>query len=504
MGVHVEQKNLFSYGVDLNKRVRSDNPLRKIAEVIDFSFVREEVHSLYGRNGNESVDPEIILKMMFLLFLDNVKSERELMRIIPERMDYLWFLGYTLDDEVPNHSVLSKARKRWGRDIFEQFFVLSVQQCVEAGLVGGEKIHVDGSVIAADASQASVVNAGPELIAELKRLYSVEEQKLESAREYKYYQRKNKRMLSLTDPDAPVVRHSKQGSDGISRPRYKQHRSVDDDHGVITAQTTTPGDIEENVQLEPLIDQHETNTGHPLKTVVGDKQYGTVENYRQLQKRGLNTHMDHGNPGNKKALEAIYPLSDFIYQSDSDTYICPAGQTLYRRRHDPIRKSTEYKARKGVCAQCPVKDQCTKAKAGRTVARHDQQELVDKGRIQAKSKAAKRDRGRRRFLGEGSFGQAATNHHFKRSRWRRLWRQKIQDDLIASIQKIKILIKYAQPKPAQTRTGCVVVDRLIFRGLGRLREPVEAFLRSLRIFLVIDGRELKHSLGIRFIQENRI
>jgi hypothetical protein len=69
-------------------------------------------------------------------------------------------------------------------------------------------------VIAADASQASVVRAGPELITELKQLYGVEEQKLESAREYKYYKRKNKCMLSLTDPDAPVVRHSKQGRDG--------------------------------------------------------------------------------------------------------------------------------------------------------------------------------------------------------------------------------------------------------------------------------------------------
>lgn len=473
MGVHVEQKSLFSYSVNLEKRIRSDNPLRRIAEVIDFSFVRDEVRDLYGHNGHESVDPEIILKLIFLLFLDDVKSERELMRIVPERLDYLWFLGYGLDDEVPNHSVLSKARKRWGGDVFEKFFIRSVQQCVEAGLVGKETIHVDGSVIAADASQASVVRGGPELIAELKRLYSVEEQKLESSRDYKYYERKNKRMLSLTDPDAPVVRHSKQGSDGVSRPRYKQHRGVDDDYGVITAQTTTPGDIEENVQLEPIIDQHEANVGHPLKTVVGDKQYGTIENYRQLQKRGLNTHMDHGNPGNKKALAAIYPLSDFIYQNESDTYTCPAGNMLYRRRHDPIRKSTEYKARKGVCAQCPVKTQCTKAKSGRTVARHDDQELVTKGRLQAKSKAARKDRRRRRFLGEGSFGQAAENHHFKRSRWRRLWRQKIQDDLIASIQNIKILIKYGKPKPAQAGSGLAVAGCLgLRRGLGLFTEPI--------------------------------
>ena len=97
---------------------------------MDFSFVRAEVAALYGANGNESVDPAVILKMMFLLFFDNVASERELMRIIPERLDYLWFLGYGLDDAIPDHSVLSKARARWGRDAFEKFFVRSVGQCV--------------------------------------------------------------------------------------------------------------------------------------------------------------------------------------------------------------------------------------------------------------------------------------------------------------------------------------------------------------------------------------
>ena len=56
-----------------------------------------------------SVDPVIIVKLMLLLFLDDVRSERELIRIVPLRLDYLWFLGYGLEDEVPNHSVLSKA-----------------------------------------------------------------------------------------------------------------------------------------------------------------------------------------------------------------------------------------------------------------------------------------------------------------------------------------------------------------------------------------------------------
>ena len=52
---------------------------------------------------------------MFVLFFDNVKSERELMRMLPGRLDYLWFPGFGLDDEVPDHSVLSKARTRWGQ-----------------------------------------------------------------------------------------------------------------------------------------------------------------------------------------------------------------------------------------------------------------------------------------------------------------------------------------------------------------------------------------------------
>jgi transposase len=54
-------------------------------------FGRKEVAHTYGRRGNKSVPPEVIVRMILLLFLDDIKSERELMRIIPERLDYLWF-----------------------------------------------------------------------------------------------------------------------------------------------------------------------------------------------------------------------------------------------------------------------------------------------------------------------------------------------------------------------------------------------------------------------------
>src|SRR5271156_3548829 len=110
MGQQQQQKELFTYQIDLDKRIRADNPLRQVAAAIDFSFARAEVESTYGYNGNVSVDPVVILKMMFLLFFDNVRSERQLMEILRERLDYLWFLGYGINDPVPHHSVLSKAR----------------------------------------------------------------------------------------------------------------------------------------------------------------------------------------------------------------------------------------------------------------------------------------------------------------------------------------------------------------------------------------------------------
>jgi transposase len=96
MGRQKQEQSLFSDRINLEHRVRTEHPLRRVAAAVDFDLVREEVAECYGGNGNESVDPAVILKMMFLLFFENLASERELMRSIPERLDYLWFLGYGL------------------------------------------------------------------------------------------------------------------------------------------------------------------------------------------------------------------------------------------------------------------------------------------------------------------------------------------------------------------------------------------------------------------------
>src|SRR3989454_1476775 len=138
MGEQKSEPQLFNYAVNLEKRVRANHPLRAVKAAIDFGFVREEVAHCYGKKGNESVAPEVIFKMMFLLFFDDIKSERELMEVIGERLDYLWFLDYGLDEKVPDHSVLSKARARWGKEVFESLFVGTVARC-RSGASGWEQ-----------------------------------------------------------------------------------------------------------------------------------------------------------------------------------------------------------------------------------------------------------------------------------------------------------------------------------------------------------------------------
>jgi len=439
MGVHQSQVELFSYRVNLEHRIRRDHPLRRVASVIDFAFVRAEVARYYGKNGNVGIDPVVILKLMFLLFFDDVPSERELMERLPERLDYLWFLGYGLEDGIPDHSVLSKARKRWGKQVFEQVFIRTVQQCVEAGLVEGGKIYVDASLVNANASKDSVIKGSPELITAYKQAYAAQETKLQDATTPEGYQAINDRMVSSTDPDAALVRKG----GGGTRPRYHHHRAIDDAQGVITAVETTPGSIAENKKLMSLVEQHERNTRKKVQTAVADSKYGTSENLAACVEASIRPHLGElENRTNRPSDEAgLFEESRFAYDPAADIYRCPAGQKLERRRFHKRRRTWEYVAAHKVCAICPLRSQCTRCATGRSVQRHELEAEVAVGRQMARSVAAQRDRRRRQHLMEGSFALAANEHGFKRSRWRRLWRQQIQDWLIATVQNVKILLK---------------------------------------------------------------
>ena len=437
------QPKLFYHQINLEQRVPKDHTLRKIQEKIDFDFVYGEVKDTYGDNGNVSIPPPVILKMMLLLVLYNVRSERELMDTIPLRLDWLWFLGYDLDSEVPNHSVLSKARARWGVEAFRNFFERVVWQCVEAGLVDGRKIFVDASLVDANASNNSVVDT-QSLKVHLRGIYEKLEGRLAEPRESTdrwraYYEKKNNRYISTTDPDAAIVNRGK------PKLSYQVHRAVDGRAEVITATETTVGDVNEAHVMVPLLESHHANTGRGAEAVVGDSKYGTIENFLACHDRGIEAHIPDLREASVKRTEGlkIFPEEQFQYDPQSDTYRCPAGNRLKPKSLHIHRESRDYAAPGKVCAVCSLREQCTRNKSGRTIKRHLRQEELDGMREASRSAQAKRDIKTRQHLMERSFARG-TWYGFDRARWRRLWRVEIQEYLIAAIQNIEVLLRYGE------------------------------------------------------------
>ena len=171
----------------------------------------------------------------------------------------------------------------------------------------------------------------------------------------------------------------------------------------------------------------------------------------------------------------------FQYDATTDSYQCPAGKQLTRQRYHERRRTWEYRTEKGVCAGCALRAQCTTGQE-RTLQRHQEAALVELGRKMARTQAARRDRRRRWYLMEGSFGRAAQEHGFKRARWRRLWRQEIQDYLIAAIQNIRILVARSSPAPAASN---VVALSQWISGHFALNKAIQQFVElksRLRLF----------------------
>ena len=435
------QPALFSYHIDLEHRLGADHLLRKVSATLDLSFVIPTVRHRYGRSGNVSLDPRVIVKLLLLLFLYDIPSERELMEQIRARLDFLWFLGFDLDTDIPDHSVLSKARARWGPEVFEQLFVQTVHQCVQAGLVNGRLLHVDSTMVKADAHKDTLVPSGPELVGALRQAYQEQAAKLqvlpaadpqESAatgaalspwRQPLPLQRSktppgaqpdaatpaeppstalpagsaaassargpettgyrshrpdpslpanpsapaattpslrvlpppaaapgaepspaaidpkpaakklptNCTRVSTTDPEAELAR----SKNGLIDLNYKDHRLVDDAHGVITAVAATTSNVADGTQFPALYEQHRGTTGlKPAQvTVAGDHHYGTADNYIFCAQQGLRAHL--GEVSANVQERGKLPLSQFVYEPAQDRLRCPQGHYLVRHQDRP-------------------------------------------------------------------------------------------------------------------------------------------------------------------------
>jgi transposase len=140
----------------LEDLVPEDNCYRRLQEKLDLSFVRELVEDRYAASGRPSVDPEVFFRLQLVMFYEGIRSERELMRIVSDRLSVRWYVGYDLREPLPDHSSLTRIRDRFGLSVFREFFERIVQMCVEAGLVWGEELYFDATKVDANASLDSI------------------------------------------------------------------------------------------------------------------------------------------------------------------------------------------------------------------------------------------------------------------------------------------------------------------------------------------------------------
>ena len=112
---------LFIAG-DIEQFKPDDHILKRVDRVLDLGWLPEAVQGYYCTdNGRPGIDPEVAVRLMLA--------------------------GYELDEALPDHSTLSRTRARWGADTFQAIFRKTVQMCMDAGLVSGETVHVDSTLI---------------------------------------------------------------------------------------------------------------------------------------------------------------------------------------------------------------------------------------------------------------------------------------------------------------------------------------------------------------------
>ena len=96
--------------LSLEELVPKDNFYRRLEATLDLSFVRELVRDCYASSGRPSVDPVVFFRLQLVMFFEDIRSERQLMEVVADRLSIRWYLGYDLDEPLPDHSSLTKIR----------------------------------------------------------------------------------------------------------------------------------------------------------------------------------------------------------------------------------------------------------------------------------------------------------------------------------------------------------------------------------------------------------
>ena len=471
--------------LSLEELVPNNNFYRRLDAMLDLSFVRDLVEDCYACLGRPSVDPMVFFRLQLVMFFEDIRSERQLMEVAADRLSVRWFLGYDLDEPLPDHSSLSRIRKRYGVEVFRRFFERIVEECFEAGLVWGEELFFDSTKVEANADVDSLRSRS---IAEnhLKELFEEtgsqeiedfdtphlspdalatdtlpmagdESLKESNARSEGWISRKGRqertfssgprkrtadRLLSTTDPDATPMRLG----EGETKLGYQAHYVVDGGKArVVLNVLVTPSEVTENRPMLDLLWSSVFRWRIRSRRVTGDARYGTRRNVAALEKAGIRAYVAIPNFDFRDT--GLFGPGHFRYDPEKDLYICPADQRLHRRARTSGNRGTQYRAKAEACNACELKARCTTSERGRMLYRAFEEDFYDRVRGYRGTFAYEKALRKRRVWVEPLFAEAKEWHGMRRFRLRRLEKVNMEALLIASGQNVKRLLAFGGRRP---------------------------------------------------------
>jgi len=449
MGQHDRSEALFYY-FRLEDQVPENHLLRLIEKHISFEFVRERLRNSYSETGRPSIDPELLLRILLIGYLYSITSERKLVEELRMHLAWRWFTGLGFDQEIPHHSTFSK--NRHGRfeesKLFEELFEQIVKQCVEVGLVQGQHLSVDGSVVEANASKESRIPreqlAEAAQVNQTVRQYLVELEQQNPTEEPVHQQEQ----VSTTDPDSTYA--TKGGTS--ARLGYYDNYLVDNHSCVIVGvQATAARMSQETVAAQDMLTRFSAWQGGEPWSVAADATYGNGEFLQWLLDRGITPYMRTRDSALRKNNPGYGP-ERFTYLPESNSYRCPAGEQLNYVGLNVRNRAHAYIGSAKRCGACSQKAQCTSGRY-KYLAIHVHESARQRARELANTPEFCQAQRERKKV-EALFAELKNHIGLRRLRLRRIKFVREQFFLAATAQNIKRLVRYLSesvtPAPAAT------------------------------------------------------
>jgi transposase len=443
-----DQEELF-YSFRLDEAVPDDHPVRKIAAVLDLSWVHSELAPFYPKMGRPSIDPELMVRMLIIGYVFAIRSERAICRDVQVNLAYRWFCGLSIDDKIPDHSAFSRARHERFRDsdMFRRVFERVVEACIAAGLVGGEGFAVDASLIVADANKQRSVPGSewnkardPEGASRAMREYlaTLDNAAFGAASEVV------PKFVSPSDPAAQWTGAMR----GPAFFAYADNYLVDVKVGIIMDVKASRAIRQAEVgAAKAMIERTEERFEIKPIYLAADTAYGSADALNWIvNEKKIAPHIPVIDKSKRE--DGTFSREDFRFDQERNIYLCPAGKVLTTTGHIGPDHALRYLASLSDCRTCVLKPKCCPNMPARRIVRDVNEDARDIARALAKTKAFERSRRHRKSV-EMLFAHLKRILRLGRLRLRGPCGAQDEFTLAAIAQNLRRLAKLvARPPPA--------------------------------------------------------